>query len=418
MAVVESQVNALELERVIPKIRVLFERDDMFYSNIKKRDVEVISQRQMRVPLELRPGGSFQYFDPNGGDLGRGGGPTWDKAVLNSVFVSENIEYTKLTQWSTDNDRKAIANAVKKLTATALDELRRQLDSQLMQPGTGVVGTIDTVTTSGGVDTYLLTPEFGARLVRYGQTVQVFDATLATNRGKGQITLWDPETSTVEVTPAIASAATTDVLVVDGVTAPASLPAMYGVPYHHSNSAVGTWLGFPRSSTPEIRSNRVNAGGSALSLPLPRLAVNKIGNRVGLKNNFKPNAWLHPCQKQAYEDIGQAFIMIQQPNKNRSEGDLNMYFDGMQFAGAPDKPSFSWSKERIDFVSDEVWGRGEVLPLGFYMTDGRKIFEIRSSSGGVAASDIFYMVNGCQFFVNNPAATAYIDNLQIPAGYV
>lgn len=418
MAVVESQVTALELERVIPKIRTLFERDDMFYSNIKKRDVEIISQRQMRVPLELRPGGSFQYFDPNGGDLGRGGGPTWDKAVLNSVFVSENIEYTKLTQWSTDSDRKAIANAVKKLTATALDELRRQLDSQLMQPGTGVVGTIDSVTTAGGVDTYVLNADFGARLVRFGQTVQVFDTTLATNRGKGQITLWDPETSTIEVTPAIAGSAATDVLVVDGITAPASLPAMYGVPYHHSNSAVGTWLGFPRSSTPEIRSNRVNAGGSALSLPLPRLAINKIGNRVGLKNNFKPKAWLHPCQKQAYEDIGQAFIMIQQPNNNRKEGDLNMYFDKMQFAGAPDEPSFSWNKERIDFVSDEVWGRGEVLPLGFYMTDGRKIFEIRSSSGGVAASDIFYMVNGCQFFVNNPAATAYIDNLQIPAGYV
>ena len=31
MAVTETQVAALELERVIPKIRVLFERDDTFY---------------------------------------------------------------------------------------------------------------------------------------------------------------------------------------------------------------------------------------------------------------------------------------------------------------------------------------------------------------------------------------------------
>lgn len=417
MAVVESQVSALELERVIPKIRVLFERDDMFYANIKKRDVEVISQRQMRVPLELRPGGSFQYFDPNGGDLGRGGGPTWDKAVLNSVFVSENIEYTKLTQWSTDNNRKAITDAVKRLTATALDELRRQLDSQLMQAGNGVVGTITGVAVNAGVDTYTLDANFGARLVRYGQTVQVYDTTLGTLRGKGQITNWDVENSTIDVTPSIAGATATDVLVVDGITSPASLPAMYGVPYQHSSSAIGTWLGFSRSTTPEIRSNRVNGGGSALSLPLPRLAINKIGNRVGLKNSFKPNAWLHPCQKQAYEDIGQAVIMIQQPNSNKSEGALDMYFDRMQFAGAPDKPSFSWDKTRIDFVSDEVWGRGEILPVGFYMTDGRRIFEIRSSSGGIATADIFYMVNGCQFFVNNPAATAYIDNLAIPAGY-
>jgi len=417
-AVVESQVTALELERVIPKIRTLFERDDRFYANIKKRDVEVVSQRLMRVPLEISPGGSFQYFDPNGGDLGRGGGPTCDKATLNPVYVSLNIEYTKLTQWATDNDRKAITQAVRKLTATALDELRRQLDSQLMQDGTGTVGTISTATPGAGFDTYVLTADFGARLVRFGQTVQVFDSTLATFRGKGQITYWDVATSTIEVTPNIAGATPTDVLVVDGLTSPASLPAMYGVPYHDSNASSGTWLGFNRATTPQIRSNRVNAGAAALSLPLARLAINAIGNRVGIDNNFKPNAWLHPCQKQAYEDIGQAVIQIKQDNRNKSEGDLDMYFDRMQFAGAPDKPSFSWNKKRIDFVSDEVWGRGETLPVGFYKTDGRSIFEIRSSSGGVVASDIFYMVNGCQFFVNNPAATAYIDNLAIPSGYV
>jgi hypothetical protein len=418
MAVVESQVTALELERVIPKIRTLFERDDKFFANIKKRDVEVISQRQMRVPLELRPGGSFQYFDPDGGDLGRGGGPTWDKAVLNSVFVSENIEYTKLTQWSTDNDRKAIANAVKKLTASALDELRRQLDSQLMQAGNGVVGTIGAVATAAGVDTYTLNSDgFGARLVRFGQTIQVFDATLATLRGSGEITEWDVENNTIDVTPAIASSAPTDLIVVQGITSPNSLPAMFGVPYQHSNASSGTWLGFDRATTPEIRSNRVNGNNNALSLPLPRLAINKIGNRVGIDNNFKPNAWLHPCQKQAYEDIGQAVIMIQQQNQNKQEGDLNMYFDRMQFAGAPDKPSYNWDKTRIDFVSDEVWGRGEVLPIGFYTTDGRRIFEIRSSTGGLVTADIFYMVCGMQFFVNNPAATAYIDALAIPEGY-
>ena len=42
MAVTESQVAALELEKVIPKVRYLFERDDKFYAHIKKRDVEKI----------------------------------------------------------------------------------------------------------------------------------------------------------------------------------------------------------------------------------------------------------------------------------------------------------------------------------------------------------------------------------------
>jgi hypothetical protein len=417
MAVVESNVSALELEKVLPRIRVLFERDDKFYANISKRDVERVSYRQMRVPLEISPGGSFQYFDPNGGDLGRGSGPRWDKALVQSVFVSENIEYTKLTQWSTDDDRKAITSAVRRLTATALEELRRQLDAQMMQAGNGVIGTITTVSTTAGVDTYTLTTDgFGARLMREQQTIQVFDATLATLRGSGVITLWDVENKTISVTPAIAGAVATDLIVTNGISSPLSLPAIYGVPYHHSNASTGTWLGFSRSTTPQIRSNRVNAANAAFTLPLARLSINKIGNRVGLDNNFKPKAWMHPCQKQAYENVGQLIQTIYRP-ENSKEGSLDLYFDKMTMAGAPVKESYNWNQKRIDFVSDEVWGRGETLPIGFYKTDGRNIFEIRGASGGVATAEIFYMVVGTQFFVNNPAATAYIDALAIPTGY-
>jgi hypothetical protein len=416
-AVVEAQIAATELEKVLPKIRVVFERDDKFYANIKKRDVEKISHRQMRVPLELRPGGSFQYFNPDGGDLGRGGGPTFDKAVLNSVFASENIEYTKLTQWATDDARKAIVNSVRRLTATALDEMRRQLDAQMMQGGDGVIGVVTTDTPAGGSNVITLTTDgFGARLMRYGQTVQVWDGALTAARGNGLITQWDVENKTISITPQIAAVAPGDKIVTMGITAPASLPALFGVPYHHSNSSAGSWLGFSRSTTPEIRANRVNAGNAALTLPLPRLAINKIGNRVGIENDVSPRAWTHPCQQQAYEEIGQLVSIIQKAAKEES---LNMYFGGsnMQLAGAPITPSYNWDKTRIDFIVDEVWGRAEILPIGFYTTDGRKIFEIRGASGGVAAAEIFYMVVGMQTYVANPAACSYIDSLAVPVGY-
>lgn len=416
MAVTESQVQALELERVLPKIRVVFEREDKFYANIKKRDVEKISNRQMRAPLELRPGGSFQYFNADGGDLGRGGGPTFDKATLTAVFVSENIEFTKLTQWATDDNRKAIVNSVRRLTATALDELRRQLDAQMMQSGDGVIGVVTADTPASGSNVIDCTTDgFGVRLMRFGQTVQIFDTTLATNRGKGVITFWDVENKQIKITPQITGVVATDKIVTDGISAPTSLPALFGVPYHHSNASTGTWLGFSRSTTPEIRSNRVNGNSAMLTLPLPRLAMNKIGNRVGIDNTFKPKAWLHPCQMQAYEEIGQLVSIIQKAAKEES---LNMYFgDNMQLAGAPVSPSYNWDKKRIDFVVDELWGRGEILPVGFYTTDGRKIFEIRGASGGVTTADIFYMVCGMQTFVGNPAGTSYIDALQVPAGY-
>lgn len=414
-AVNNSDVVALELERVLPKIRVLYESDDMFYSNIAKQDVEKISNRQMRVPLEIAPGGSFQYFDAGGGDLGRGGGPVWDKAVLSCVFMSENIEYTKLAEWGTDDSRKAIVQVTRRLISRAFLELRRQLDAQMQQNGSGVIGTITTATPTAGVDSYVCTTDgFGVRLMRQGQTVQVFDSTLATLKGSGVITSWDVENKTVQVTPAISGSTTGDKIVTNGISSPTALPGLFGVPYHDSNASTGTWLGFDRSTTPQIRASAVNAASAALTLPLPRLAINKIGNRVGLDNNFRPNAWMHPCQKQAYEEIGQ---LVSQIWKDPKEQKLDMYFDGMQMAGAPVKEHFNWDMTRIDFVSNDVWGRGEILPLGFYTTDGRKIFEIRGASGGVATADIFYLVNGIQTFVNNPAACSYIYGLAVPSGY-
>lgn len=416
MAVTESQVQALELERVLSRVRTVFERDDKFYAHIRKRNVEKISNRQMRIPLELRPGGAFHYFNPDGGDLGRGGGPTYDKAVVTAVFLVEAMEYTKLTEWSTDDSRKSVVNAVRRMTATALDEIRRQIDAQLMQPGTGVVGTISGVSSAGGVDSYQLNSDgFGARLVRYGQTVQVFDTTLATLKGSGVISMHDTEGKAIDVTPAIPGVIATDVLVTNGLSNPASLPALYGVPYHHSNAAAGTWLGFPRATTPEIRSNRINANGNPLVLPLARLAMNKVGNRLGMDHTFRPTAWTHPAQAAAYEELGQLMMSITKTSKSEP---LNLYFgENMQLAGARLETHFNWNPKRIDFIVDDLWGRAEILPIGFYTTDGRKIFEIRGASGGVATADIFYMVVGMQTFVLNPAGTAYIDNLAVPTGY-
>lgn len=415
-AVSNNEVVGLELEKVQKKVERLFERDDMFYSTIQKRPAQKVSARQMRVPLNMAPGGKFSYFNPNGGDLGRGGGTRWDKAVVDCVFMSEAIEYTKIAEWGTDSDEKAVQNSVRELVGTALDELRRQLDSQLMQAGNGVIGVVTTDTPASGENVIVCTTDgFGIRLMREQQTIQIFDTNLTTLRGSGTINFYDVENNTIHVTPQIANVGVGDKIVVDGIADPTATPALLGVPYHDSNASTGTWLGFDRQTTPQVRASNVNASSAALTLPLPRLAINKIGNRVGIKNNFSPDAWMHPCQQQAYEEIGQLVSIIQ---KQASDEKLNMYFGGsMQMAGAPVKTSFSWDKTRIDFITQSVWGRSEILPIGFYTTDGRKIYELRGPSGGIMTADIFYMVVGMQTYVNNPAACSYISSLAVPSGY-
>lgn len=413
----ESQVVATELERVAPKVPTLFDRDDVFYSSIEKRQVETISSRDMRVPLELRPGGNFGHYDPDGGDLGRGDGPVFDKAVLSSVHFKMGVEWTRKAEWSTDDARKSVLNTFRHLLAKSMAEFRRHIDSACMTAGTGVLANPSTVSAGGGTNggdlwTVPSTDGYGVRLLRYNQTVGIFDSTLATKRGEAKINNYDLANRQVSTYPAVAGVQNTDKLVVSGLT-PTPV-GLFGVPYHHSNASSGTWLGFDRSATPEIRANAVNAAG-ALALPHARLALNKIGDRIGMNAMPKVEAWMHPCQKQAYEELGQLVSIIQ---KQPKEDALNMYFsDNMQLAGAPIETSYSWDKTRIDFINKEVWGRAELKPAGFYEVDGSKIFSIRGASGGLATSLIFYIVASFNLFVNNPAGCSYIYGLTIPSGY-
>jgi len=416
MAQTEANVLGVELERVSPKVPTLFDRDATFFATIEKRPVETVSNRDMRLPLEIRPGGNFGHFDPDDGDLGLGDGPTFDKAVVNTVHLRHAVQWTKKSEWATDDSRKAVLNTFRNLLAKSMAEFRRNVDSLCMTGGDGVLGTISAVSTSAGVDTYTLgTDGFGARLLRFGQTINVYDSTLATNRTVGaekKISFHDLVGKQIKV-PAVTGATAGDKIVVSGLSATPPV-SLLGVPYHHSSASTGTWLGFNRANTPEIRANNVNAAG-ALALPHARLALNKIGDRVGMDYNVKVTAWMHPAQKQAYEELGQLVSVI---NKTSKDDNLNLYFgDGMQLAGAPIRTSFSWDKTRIDFVNMDVWGRAEMHPAGFYTVDGRKIFELRGASGGVKTSQIFYITCSFNLFVNNPAATSFISGLTVPAGY-
>jgi hypothetical protein len=118
----------------------------------------------------------------------------------------------------------------------------------------------------------------------------------------------------------------------------------------------------------------------------------------------------------AYEELGMLVSVINRSPKGR-EG-LDLYFgENMTIAGVPIKTHFSWDKTRIDFIANDAWGRAEMHPPGFYTVDGRRIFEIRGASGGVATSQVFYIVASFNFFLRNPAEVAYIYGLTVPAGY-
>jgi len=419
MALTQTQTVALQIERVRENVPVLFDRDDLFFSSIEKRPVERISNRDMRVPLEIRPGGNSGHYNPDGGDLGRGGAPEFDKAVVNTVHLRHAVELTHKADVSTDDGRKAVLSAFKRSLSTGMAEFRRTNEALMMTAGNGVLATITSVDTGGSKDTYTCTTDgFGVKLLRYGHKVNIYNSTLATHRtsgGEAVIDNIDLEAKTVRVSSNVSGAAATDKIVISGVSG-ASPTSMLGVPYHHNNASTGTWLGFNRANFPEIRANRVTANGP-FSLPFARLARNKIGNRIGMDAKAKKlQAWMHPSQKQAYEEQGQAVNIIQ---KQASSQALDLYFgDDMQMAGAPVKESFFWDQTRIDFVNLSIWGRGVLEDISFYGDKhGKKLFEVRSTDGGVAAAWIYYLVTSYNVFIDNPPAASYVSDLTKLSGY-
>lgn len=419
----EANVLGLEIESVDKKVEPAFERDDIFLTSLEKESsMTEASSRDARFPIELRPNGNTGSYDPNGGDMGRGDGPVFDKATIASVYAKHAVEWTQQSDYSTNTDRKAVLSSFRRLLATQLDEFRRNLNSFAMTSGNAVLATssayaVGTGTGGGDIVTCAVAGNgFGVRLLRFNMPLGVYNAAQTIKRGEVKVNFYDEVNNIVHVFPSIAGGIAGDVLCVSGLgTSPSYI---FGVPYHHTNSSSGTWLGFSRSTTPEIRANRVNASSNPLALPFPRRAINAIGQRLGMDmlKGQGVRAWMHPCQKQAYEELGQLVSLIQ---KSPKEDGLDLYFnDNMQMAGAPVSTDYSWDKTRIDFIAGKLWTRVQIKKIGFYTDpDGRKIFPVYGTSGGLASSWIMYYDIGFNIGHRRPAGGSYIDGLTIPTGY-
>lgn len=412
MALQNAQTVALQLEKVRPKLPILYERDDTFFSLIQKRDVERVSTRTARIPLQVMPGGAFGYASFDGGDLGRGSGTSYDFAQITPVGIRFAVEITKLVEYATDASDKAIENAAKRNVADAMKQFRRDLDASLQTAGNGVFGTVSSV--AGNVITLADTP-FGARLVHDNQNVQVYDTTLTTNRGTCTITavtktLGGPQTITVSAVPS--GTVATDVLVVDGVSG-AQPTFIYGIPYHQNSSTSGTWMGISRAN-PYAVANGVNASNAALTLPPVRLAYNQIRQAIGADALGNLLWHAHPAQVAAYEQLGFNINEVMTQGVNH---DLDLLFKNKTLGGIKIKENIHADTTRMDLINLETWGRVEWLPIDYYEVGGTTVFPVYGTSGGIAASYLFYLVTGVQFFIDNPRAVSSITGLALPSGY-
>lgn len=423
-----SQSVALQLEKVRDKLPLLYERDDILLTMIQQRgDVERVSSRNMRLPLQIRPGGKAGLANLDGGDLGRGSGTTYDVAQVSPIFFRHAVEITKLVEYSTNAPEKAIENAAKREVKNAMGQFRAFLDKLMQTNGNGVLGTVGSIVTTGlpsGVAAQInLTTPPGAALFYYNQTIQFYDSTLTTNRNvAGSVTsnvvLADPFNKFIQIDNIPTGVVAGDAVVHDGLTG-AQPVSLFGVPYHQTNATTGTWLNLNRATYPvELATPHVAGNNAAITPGVVRLAINKVRKALGTNQIGKLVAYTALEQENAWEQLGISISQIIKEGAGGRASDLDLLFTGeLTMAGVPIKSSINANQARIDFLDLSHWGRAVMQEIDFYDVGGQTVFPIYGASGGLAAAYIFYFITGFQVWNESPRSGAYIDSLAIPTGY-
>jgi hypothetical protein len=423
-----SQSVALQLEKVRDKLPLLYERDDILLTMIQQRgDVERVSSRNMRLPLQIRPGGKAGLANLDGGDLGRGSGTTYDVAQVSPVFFRHAVEITKLVEYSTNAPEKAIENAAKREVKNAMGQFRSFLDKVMQTNGNGVLGTIGSIVTTGlpsgvGAQINMANPP-GAQLFYYNQTIQFYDPTLTTNRNvaagvTSNVLLVDPFNKFIQIDTLPAGTSVGDAVVHDGL-AGAQPVSLFGVPYHQTNATTGTWLNLNRATYPvELATPHVAGNNAAITPGVVRLAINKVRKALGTNQIGKLVAYTAIEQENAWEQLGISISQIIKEGAGGRASDLDLLFTGeLTMAGVPIKSSINANQARIDFLDLSHWGRAVMQEIDFYDVGGQTVFPIYGTSGGLAAAYIFYFITGFQVWNESPRSGAYVDSLAIPTGY-
>jgi len=412
-----AQTIALQLEKVRVKVPLLYERDDVLLTMIQQRgDVEKVSSRSMRLPLQLVPGGKAGSYNADGGDLGRGSGTTYDVAQVSPIFFRFAVEISKLVEYASNAREKAIENAVKREVANGMKQFRAFLDKLIQTAGNGVLGTISSIAST----TLTMAIPSGAALVYPGQTIQVYDSTLTTNRGSANVVSADPinaQTIVVDVLPG--GTVANDVIVHDGLSG-AQPTSLYGLKYHQNNATTGTWLNLNRATyTQQLQTPRVNGGNAALVPGYVRLAINKVRKALGIGQVGKLVAYTSVEQEHAWENLGITISqVIKESGRDGGANDLDLLFSGRKtMSGVPVKSSINADQTRVDFLDLSHWGRAVMKDIDFFEIGGQTVFPIYGASGGISAAFIFYFDTAFHLWSDSPRTGAYIDALARPAGY-
>lgn len=413
-----ADVVAAQLERVEPVLKPMMEYDEGLFGKIRtKPGIEKVSSRVTRIVLQTRKGGGGGAISLAGGDLGRGRATKYDVATVAPRTARHAMEINYDAVKQTQGRPQAVFSLLKREMKLATDAYRTWYDQQLQTAGDGILATITNV--AGDVITCGNGPFF-TQLLSDRQRVSVYDTTLATKRGEATIDIIEGELNrfTFESATTPGGTVATDEILPEGLSG-ASPSWLFGIPFHLSSAATGTWLGLNRATEPRIRSHTVDATSNALSPTHPRTLLDKVKQRVGTKN-FQKGRYLwqiHPAQNKAWEDLAVLIERIDLGSSGSKAVDL-LPFTSYRIAGVEVFENIHAPRNRVDLISLDDWTRVESQPIGWFEVEGKRLFTPMSTSdGSVVSAYLAYIIGWLEFVNVNPPTGGAITNLAIPTGY-
>ena len=418
-----AQTFALQKEKVRPQLSLLYQLDDTLWSEIESRgDVEVVSSRPTRVPLELLAGGTFTTNSPDGGDLGLGSAPITDFMTLVPTYFFQCSQWTKQAEISTNSNEKAIEDYSKLIMKRAMKNFRTYMEAVFTQ-GAGD-NQLDTAAATAPVgQNYIVV--HNANQFQDQQPLDVWTATGGTkvtslvvqSVDAANKTIWLQNPLTVQVTSGYG-------LYVKGSAGVAN-SGLFGLFQYAYSSNDGTVAGLSRASYPgKLIMPYVSGANQTLTPATARKMKAQMQIALGATAATELDLQINmgPDMMAAWENTGLIVSgVIQNQLKGDNSEDMLKKNTPSTFMGYPivnkGQGNIHAKQGRIDGVCTKCYFRCENQPIDFLEYGGQTIFPQYGASGGLAASTFFYLWEGVQVGMDNPRAGFFSDSIAIPNGY-
>ena len=418
-----AQTFALQHEKVRPQLSLLYQLDATLWNEIKSRtDIEVVSSRPTRVPLELLAGGTFTSNSPDGQDIGTGSAPVTDFMTLVPTYFFQCSQWTKQAEISTNSDQKAIEDYSKLLMKRAMENFNTYMEAVFTQ-GDGS-NTLDTVATTAPVgQQYILVNN--ANQFQDQQPIDIWTAINGTLSSQNVVQSVDAVNKTLWLAYPLSAQATAGYPILVRGSAGVSNSGLFGLFTYALSSNTGTVAGLSRSAYPgKLTTPYVNGGGFTLNQSEARRLQGQLKISIGALKAMELDLMFNmgPDMLAAWENTGIAVSsVIQNQLTGDSSQDMLKKHTPKTFMGYPiigdGEGNIHAKLGRIDGIALKTYFRCENQPIDYYEVGGQTIFPSYGGSGGLNTSSFFYLWTGVQVGCENVRTQCYMDNVAIPTGY-